>query len=136
MMTPAYIEWHDSRLDELRWLSDGSACINLASILVYTEKGKEHFGIHAWEAVLMISGASIQNGLSAFSPGERVSDGAIFRPDGSELELALALEWHDCAAIQITLQSGETLNMKGSSVKLELVNAVKTLKDWYGPLES
>lgn len=23
MMTPAYIEWHDSRLDELRWLPDG-----------------------------------------------------------------------------------------------------------------
>ena len=112
------------------------ACIDLSSLAVYIDKGKDHFGVHAWEAVLMLSRASVQDGLSAFSPGARVSDGAIISPDGSELELALALEWHDCAAIQITLQSGETLNMKGSSVKLELVNAVKTLKDWYGPLES
>jgi hypothetical protein len=136
LKAPAYIEWHDSTLDEWTWLPDGSAKLVLSSLPVYVEKGKEHYSVCAWRAVLVLEHAELQAGLRTFSPGEWVSDGAIIGPDGSELELVSVLKPRECTAVRITFTTGEVLKVKAGRVRLELVSAGKSLRDWYGPLRA
>jgi hypothetical protein len=140
MTTPtgqmAFVEMHDARVNSVTVASLGIARLELAHVAVYHEVSKELYDIWSYRAIIQCQGISKLELTGPLNKDDRVSEGVISDEHHSPIELAELVDGIPARTLELVFGSGTRMVVHASSMRLELLEPLRRMEQWRGPLSS
>jgi hypothetical protein len=132
-MNIALIEAHDARVESLMLPMNGSCEVCFEHLAVYKSLGAERFKVWSYRAMLQLDGVTRILVDDSRSDRDYVSDAAVY--DGEkELPWVRLLEPSTVTTVRMTFGSGRRLEVQCGHAKLVLLEWLRELEEWHGPL--
>jgi hypothetical protein len=130
----AYVELHDGRVGGVTLQSGGLGTVDLAHVVAYCQVDHERYDVWSYRAALHFRGITGVELTGALDQAEFVLDGTILNDGGQSIELTALLVERPIQSVELYFGSGARLCMRATYARLELLEPLRKLEQWQGPL--
>jgi hypothetical protein len=129
----SYIESHDARLAQLEMRAGEPLTIAFSHLPVYVRRAEDLYGIWSYRATLSLTGLRELRVTGPLVSDDYVSD-AVATYLGSRIDWIALQSEHPVDRIAFVMGSGGRIDVHCGHAKLELLERLKHIEDWIGPL--
>lgn len=130
----ALIEPHDGVIGRIVLFATSAIHVEFSKLYVYESVAADRFEIWLYSAILELRGVSRMSMDGELDADDHVDDVVLQGPGGARVE------WNDLLSIvpansaRIAFGSGTTITIACSEAQLSLMERIRHVEDWNGPL--
>jgi hypothetical protein len=129
----AFIEAHDGHIDRITIAMEQSTEVSFDELMVYHQVAIEKYDVWIYRAALTMTDVSSVSVNGLLVPHVDLDDGIVVN-GGVTLEWVDLLETQAATGVTISFLTGSSIEIHCSSVRLALLEPVRYLEEWLGPL--